>query len=135
MSIGSIIGSTVMAIILIFALATGMAYMTLFERKVIARIQVRPGPNRVGPGGFFQPLADVVKLILKEDIVPSQADRPVFALAPMISLVVAFAAFAVIPFGSIIKPFGWTIPLRLADVNVGILYIFAVTELGVYGII
>jgi NADH-quinone oxidoreductase subunit H len=131
----SIIGSVVGAIVMIFALATGMAYMTLIERKVVGRIQVRFGPNRVGPFGFFQPLADVIKLILKEDIVPAQADRPVFTLAPMISLVVAFAAFAVIPIGSQISIFGWNVPMRLADPNVGILYVFAVSELGVYGIV
>jgi NADH-quinone oxidoreductase subunit H len=131
----SIIGSVVGAIVMIFALATGMAYMTLIERKVVGRIQVRFGPNRVGPFGFFQPLADVIKLLLKEDIVPAQADRPVFTLAPMISLVVAFAAFAVIPIGSQISIFGWNVPMRLADPNVGILYVFAVSELGVYGIV
>ena len=135
MSLISIIGSVVGAIVMIFALATAMAYMTLIERKVVGRIQVRFGPNRVGPFGFFQPLADVIKLILKEDIVPAQADRPVFTLAPMISLVVAFAAFAVIPIGSQISIFGWNVPMRLADVNVGILYVFAVSELGVYGIV
>jgi NADH-quinone oxidoreductase subunit H len=131
----SIIGSVVGAIVMIFVLATGMAYMTLIERKVVARMQVRLGPNRVGPFGFFQPLADLIKLLLKEDIVPAQADRPVFTLAPMISLVVAFAAFAVIPIGSQISIFGWNVPMRLADPNVGILYVFAVSELGVYGIV
>jgi NADH-quinone oxidoreductase subunit H len=131
----SIIGSVVGAIVMIFALATGMAYMTLIERKVVGRIQVRFGPNRAGPFGFFQPLADVIKLILKEDIVPAQADRPVFTLAPMISLAVAFAAFAVIPIGSQISIFGWNVPMRLADPNIGILYVFAVSELGVYGIV
>jgi NADH-quinone oxidoreductase subunit H len=135
MSLISIIGSVVGAIVMIFVLATGMAYMTLIERKVVARIQVRLGPNRVGPVGFFQPLADVIKLILKEDIVPAQADRPVFTLAPMISLVVAFAAFAVIPVGSQISIFGWNVPMRLADPNIGILYVFAISELGVYGIV
>ena len=131
----SVIGSVVGAIVMIFALATAMAYMTLIERKVVGRIQVRFGPNRVGPFGFFQPLADLIKLLLKEDIVPAQADRPVFTLAPMISLVVAFAAFAVIPVGSQISIFGWNVPMRLADPNIGILYVFAVSELGVYGIV
>ena len=135
MDIGSIIGSTIMAAILIFVLVTTFAYMTLIERKVVARIQVRLGPNRAGPGGFWQPLADGIKLALKEDIVPAMADRPVFTLAPMISLVIALAAFAVIPFGNSISLFGQTVPLRLADVNVGILYIFAVTELGVFGVV
>jgi NADH-quinone oxidoreductase subunit H len=135
MDIGSVIGSIVMAAIVAFALVTGFAYMTLFERKVVARIQVRLGPNRVGPGGFFQPLADGIKLALKEDVVPAHADRPVFTLAPMISLVVALAAFAVIPFGSNINIFGMNVPLRVTDLNIGILYIFGITSLGVYGIV
>ncbi len=132
---GSLVGSIVMAGVIIFALLTGFAYMTLIERRVVGRIQVRLGPNRVGPGGMFQPLADAVKLLLKEDIVPLQADKPVFTLAPIISLTVALAAFAVIPFGNAINIFGLNIPLRLADVNVGILYIFGITGLGVYGIV
>jgi len=122
--------------IVIFALATAMAYMTVIERKVVGHIQLRYGPNRVGPGGWLQPLADLVKLLLKEDIVPSQADRAIFQLAPMISLVVAFMAFAVIPFGpSDIKIGDVAIPFHVADLNIGILYIFAATSLGVYGIV
>ncbi|GAC1460981.1 MAG: NADH-quinone oxidoreductase subunit NuoH [Ktedonobacterales bacterium] len=122
--------------IVIVALATAMAYSTLLERRVLARIQLRPGPNRVGPGGFLQPLADLVKLLLKEDIVPSQADSFIFKLAPMISLVVAFMAFAVIPFGpSDLKIGDVAIPFRVTDLNIGILYIFAMTSLGVYGIV
>ncbi len=132
---GSLIGSLIMAVVILGGLLTGFAYMTLIERRVLARMQVRSGPNRVGLNGSFQPLADGIKLLLKEDIVPTQADKPVFTLAPIISVVVALAAFAVIPFGSEFKIFDWTIPLRLADVNVGILYIFAVTGLGVYGIV
>ncbi len=131
----SLVGSVIMAAVVMFALLTGFAYMTLIERRVSARIQVRLGPNRVGFGGMFQPLADAVKLLLKEDIVPSQADKPVFTLAPIISITVALAAFAVIPFGNAINIFGVNIPLRLADVNVGILYIFGITSLGVYGIV
>jgi len=132
---GSLIGSLIMAVVILGGLLTGFAYMTLIERRVLARIQVRSGPNRVGLNGSFQPLADGIKLLLKEDIVPTQADKPVFTLAPIISVVVALAAFAVIPFGSEFNIFGWVIPLRLADVNVGILYIFAVSGLGVYGIV
>jgi len=132
---GSLIGSLIMSVVILGGLLTGFAYMTLIERRVLARMQVRSGPNRVGLNGSFQPLADGIKLLLKEDIVPTQADKPVFTLAPIISVVVALAAFAVIPFGSEFNIFGWVIPLRLADVNVGILYIFAVTGLGVYGIV
>ncbi len=122
--------------IVIFGLATAFAYMTLTERKIVARIQLRPGPNRVGPGGFLQPAADGIKLALKEDIIPSQADKPIFQLAPVISLVVAFMAFAVIPFGPPdIKIGDVSIPFHVTDLNIGILYIFAVTSLGVYGIV
>lgn len=134
-ALGSLVGSIVMAAIIAFALLTGFAYMTLTERRVVGRMQVRLGPNRVGFGGFFQPLADAVKLLFKEDIVPIQADKAVFALAPIISFAVAIAAFAVIPFGSEITIGPLVVPMRLADFNVGILYLFAMTGLGVYGIV
>src|SRR4051812_8322091 len=136
MSAGDVLVSIVTCAIVIFALATAMAYMTVIERKVVGHIQLRYGPNRVGPGGWLQPLADLVKLLLKEDIIPSQADKPIFQLAPMISLVVAFMAFAVIPFGpSDLKIGDVSIPFHIADLNIGILYIFAATSLGVYGIV
>ncbi len=131
----SLIGTGIMAVVITGALLTGFAYMTLIERRVLARMQVRWGPNRVGPLGFFQPLADGIKLVMKEDVVPAQADKPVFTLAPIVSVTVALAAFAVIPFGSAINIFGLNIPLRLADVNVGILYILGISSLGVYGIV
>src|SRR5713226_8616174 len=136
MTFGQFLVTLVTCAIVIFALATAMAYMTVIERKVVGHIQLRYGPNRVGPGGWLQPLADLIKLLLKEDIVPSQADKPIFQLAPMISLVVAFMAFAVIPFGpSDIKIGDVSIPFHIADLNIGILYIFALTSLGVYGIV
>ncbi len=136
MTLASFLVSLVTCAIVIFALATAMAYMTLIERKIVSYMQYRLGPNRVGPGGSLQPLADLVKLLLKEDIVPSQADRPIFQLAPMISLVVAFMAFAVIPFGPAnIKIGDVAIPFHVTDLNIGILYIFAMTSLGVYGIV
>lgn len=122
-------------IVFIFLITlTTVAYLVLVERRVSAFIQNRIGPNRVGPGGLFQPVADIVKLFLKEDIVPKAANKFVHSLAPLISLVVAMTTFAVIPFGNSIHLFGRDIKLMIADVNVGILYILALSSLGVYGI-
>ena len=111
-----------------------VAYTVLVERRVAAAIQNRMGPNRVGWNGLLQPLADVVKLVMKEDIVPKQANRFIHDLAPMISIAIALITFAVIPFGDTITLFGETIKLQIASVNIGILYILAMTSLGVYGI-
>ena len=105
---------------------TGVAYMTYAERKVIAAVQLRKGPNVVGPLGLLQPIADGLKLLFKETIVPVGANRVVFLLAPMLTFILSLIAWAVIPFDE-----GWV----LADINVGILYLFAISSLGVYGII
>lgn len=121
-------------IVLTGVLVTVM-YMVLLERKVQAWIQVRLGPWRVGPHGVLQPVADVLKLFIKEDLTPVRADAKVFTLAPIIVLVPALIAFAVIPFGDTVSIFGKPIPLRIADINVGLLYIVAVASIGVYGII
>ncbi len=104
----------------------GAAYMTLAERKVIAAIQLRKGPNVVGPFGLFQPIADGIKILFKETIIPTGANRAVFLMAPMLTFILSLVAWAVIPFDD-----GWV----LADINVGILYLFAISSLGVYGII
>ncbi len=104
------------------------------ERRVSAFIQNRLGPNRVGPWGLFQALVDVVKLLLKEDIVPKNAYKPVHDLAPIISIAVALSTFAVVPFGNTIELFGNQVKLMIADVNVGILYLLSITSLGVYGV-
>ena len=98
-------------------------------------MQGRIGPNRVGPKGILQPIADGIKFLMKEDIIPASVDKPIFILAPAILLVPAMMTFAVIPFGSNITLFGREIPLQIADVNVGILYILALTSIGVYGIV
>jgi NADH-quinone oxidoreductase subunit H len=114
------------------------AYMTWIERKVIADIQVRVGPSRVGPYGLLQPIADGIKLFFKEDLIPSHVDRALFLLAPALSVIPAMIAFAVIPFGGTTTLFGLLstpISLYLADIDVGVLYIFGVTSLGVYGIV
>jgi NADH-quinone oxidoreductase subunit H len=113
-------------IVLLIAVTLSVAYLTLAERKVIGFIQVRRGPNRVGPRGLFQPFADVLKLIQKEMISPTSANKYLFMIAPVISIVTALAAWAVIPLDE-----GWAI----ANINVGLLYILAVTSLGVYGVI
>ena len=110
-------------------------YLVLLERKIQAWVQVRFGPMRVGPHGILQPVADVLKLFVKEDITPVKADKWIYTAAPIIVLVPALIAFAVIPFGSSVSLFGRKISLAIADVNVGLLYIVAVASLGVYGII
>ena len=122
-------------VVLLNAVLVAVTYMVLLERKVIAWVQVRLGPMRVGPHGVLQPIADAIKLLLKEDITPARADRLVFTLAPIISMVPALIAFAVIPFDSEITVFGYTVLPYIADINVGLLYIVAATSISVYGII
>ena len=121
--------------VLLAVVLLAVAYMVLLERKVQAWVQVRLGPMRVGPHGSLQPIADGIKLLLKEDITPARADKWVFTLAPIVSMVPALIAFAVIPFGREATLFGYTVPLFVADVNVGLLYIVSITSIGVYGII
>lgn len=120
--------------VLVLVLLTGFAYLTLAERKLVADFQARIGPNRAGPYGLLQPVADAVKLFFKEDFVPTYADRVLFVLAPVITLVPAVLVFAVIPFGPEVTLFGQRTRLQLTDVNVGVLYIVAVTSISVYGV-
>ena len=121
-------------IIMFGILVLGAAMAVLAERRFSAFIQERYGPNRVGPGGFIQPFADVVKLVMKEDIVPRQAHRFIHDLAPIISITIALSTFAIIPFGNSIDLFGRHIKLIIADVDIGILYLLALTSIGVYGV-
>jgi NADH-quinone oxidoreductase subunit H len=121
-------------IIMFGVLVLGAAMAVLAERRVSAFIQDRVGPNRVGPGGILQPFADVAKLVMKEDIVPRQANRFIHDLAPIISISIALSTFAIIPFGNTIELFGRHIKLMIADVDIGILYLLALTSIGVYGI-
>ncbi|CAM3308206.1 NADH-quinone oxidoreductase subunit NuoH [Mycobacterium frederiksbergense] len=107
----------------------------LVERKVLARMQMRLGPNRVGPRGLLQSLVDGIKLALKEGLIPARADKPTYLLAPIISVVPAVMAFAVIPMGPEVSIFGHTTPLQLTDMPVAVLYVLAVTSVGVYGIV
>jgi len=113
-------------LIIVIPIALGVAYSTFFERKVIGFCQMRPGPNRVGPFGLLQPIADGVKLLLKEIIVPTASNSYLFLLSPILALAPALVAWAVIPFAK-----GWV----LANINAGLLFLFAMTSLGVYGIL
>jgi NADH-quinone oxidoreductase subunit H len=117
------------------ALLTAIAYSTYFERKVVAHIQNRIGPNVTGPFGLLQPIADAVKMIMKEEIRPALASRFYYLAAPVLSFVTASMAIAVIPIGNWITVGGQRIQLIISDLNIGILYILAVTSLGVYGIV
>jgi NADH-quinone oxidoreductase subunit H len=128
----------------IFVLLT-VAYATYAERKIIGHMQVRIGPNRTGPIGLLQPIADGIKLFFKEEIIPAEASKFAFVIAPLIALVPAFISFAVIPFGDSIEIAGYKIPLQIAayadksgtvfDLNIGVLYILGMASLGVYGIV
>lgn len=112
-----------------------IAYLIWVERKVMAHMQVRLGPMRVGWHGLLQPIADGLKLIFKEDIIPTQASKVLFVLAPVIATVPALMTFAVIPFGDTISIMGYSIDMVITDVNIGILYILAITSVGVYGVL
>lgn len=123
-------------LVVILGLLTGFAYMTWLERKLVARFQVRLGPTRVGPAGLLQPLADGLKLAMKEDITPTFADKAVFVIAPMVSLIAALVAFSIIPFGPTVTIGSRTIPLNIAaDISVGFLFLLGVTSLGIYGVV
>ena len=122
-------------VIVLNATLVAVTYMVLLERKVIAWAQSRLGPMRVGPYGILQPVADAIKLMLKEDITPVRADRWVFTAAPIISMVPALIVYAVIPFGPVVNLFGRQVSLYITDINVGLLYIVSVASVGVYGII
>jgi len=120
---------------LIFAVVlTLAAYLVLAERKILARMQLRYGPNRVGPFGLMQPLADVIKLLTKEDFIPDHADKPIFFIAPGLAAVTALLAFAVVPFGPPLQLFGREIPMVVCDLNVGVLYFLGLSSLAVYGV-
>jgi NADH-quinone oxidoreductase subunit H len=124
------------SLILILILLTGFAYLTYYERKALARLQSRYGPNRAGPFGLLQPVADGVKLIFKEELIPAQADKLLFILAPIITVIPALIILAVVPIGGTITLFGREISLSIAsNVSVGILFITAVTSISVYGIV
>lgn len=132
---GLIVEWIIKSILLIAVLLIGFAYLTLYERKALARIQVRVGPNRAGPWGLLQPIADAIKLIFKEELTPALADKFTFILAPILTVVPALVILAVVPFGDTWVVFGREIKLYLADLNVAVLYIVSVASIAVYGIV
>jgi len=123
------------ALVVTLALLTGFAYLTWYERRALARIQARIGPNRAGPFGLLQPIADAVKLIFKEELTPGKADKFVFFWAPVITLVPSIIIAAVIPWGTAFNFFGRTVNLYVADLNVGVLYLMSIASIAVYGIV
>ncbi len=123
------------AIFLLLFGTAGFAYLTLYERRALARIQTRIGPNRAGPFGILQPVADGIKLIFKEELIPDRADKLMFVLAPIITVFPALIIWAVIPWGSSVNLFGRQVSLYLADVNIGVLYLTAVASIAIYGIV
>ncbi len=135
MNVTGFLQALVGAVIVMLVAVTAAAYMTLIERRLLARFQVRLGPNRVGPSGLFQPLADAIKLVFKGEFTPMGADRFVYRLAPIISLVLAVSGFALIPIGTYFVVGGHQVPLVLANVSVGLLILLAFSSLGVYGIV
>ena len=121
--------------ILCLVLLTGFAYLTWYERRALARIQVRVGPNRAGPQGLLQPIADAVKLIFKEELTPGRVYKVVFVLAPVLTVVPSLILAAVIPLGSSFTLFGREILLHISNINVGVLYIMSIASIAVYGIV
>src|SRR6516225_8561925 len=141
----SFIALTVVKALIVFAvLMTTLAYLQWVERKVIAHIQVRPGPYNVGPHGLLQPLADVIKLVTKEDLIPPYVNKPFYLLAPFLAITMALLAISVIPFGPVlhigpidIGPIhipAFETAMQLTDLNIGVLFILAASSMGVYGI-
>ena len=133
--LNAILVDAVRSAIILGGVLTAFADVTLLERRLLARFQLRVGPNRVGPLGLLQPLADGIKLIFKESFIPARADRFVYVVAPIISVVAALFVYAVIPIGPPVRVFGREVTLYVADVNVGILLVLAASSVGVYGII
>lgn len=121
-------------LVVLVILLTAVAYATLLERKFMSWIQLRIGPNRVGPWGMLQPVADGLKMVFKEDIIPSEANKLLYVAAPALSLIPALMTCIVIPYGSQVTLFGRTIDLHVTRMDIGLLYVFALTSLGVYGI-
>jgi NADH-quinone oxidoreductase subunit H len=126
---------TIKSLILIFTLLIGFGYLTWYERRFLARIQVRIGPNRAGPQGLLQWVADAIKLIFKEELTPANVYKLVFFFAPVVTMVPSIVIAAVIPWGTSFQLGGRTIPLYLADINVGVIYLMSIASIAVYGIV
>ena len=135
MDLATLIEALVKVHIVLGFVLLGVPLIVWMERKVLGHMQDRIGPQRVGPYGLLQTIADGIKLFMKEDILPTQADKVVYFLAPGIAVVTALAAMTVIPFGDTVTLFGRTIPLRITDVNIAILFLLGATSMGVYGIV
>ena len=120
--------------VVFFVILTLAAYLVFAERRILAWIQDRKGPNRVGPWGLLQPLADLIKMLTKEDVRPAAADKWLFYLAPAMAAIPAIMIFAVIPFGAPVKILGREVPLQVADLNVGVLFFMALSSIAVYGV-
>ncbi len=133
-SLEFLIATVIKLALIAFVLLTAVAYIVWVERKVIAHVQVRMGPSRVGPHGLLQPLADLIKLIAKEGVIPANVNKPFYLAAPVLAVFTALISISVIPFGTSVTVLGHKTMMELADVNVGILVILAVSSLGVYGI-
>ncbi len=127
--------SSIKVIVVVLAVLTGCAYSTWLERKLVGHFQHRIGPNVAGPFGLLQPIADAIKLVFKEDIVPNNVERITYALAPIVVFIPALLSFAVVPFGDKVTMFGYQIDMVISDLDIGVLFVFAVTSLGVYGIV
>jgi NADH-quinone oxidoreductase subunit H len=134
MDSGMVLEWTLKAVAILLFCTAGFAYTTLYERKVLARMQVRWGPNRAGPRASLQPVADGIKLIFKEELTPAKADKLIFIVAPIITVIPALIITGVVPWGDKMVLFGRTINLYLADINVAVLYILSITSISVYGI-
>jgi len=135
MNYGLILEWLIKGAVLALLLLGGFAYLTLYERRALARIQARIGPNRAGPEGILQPIADAIKLIFKEELIPAEADKLIFILAPVITVVPAVVIAAVVPWGPALNIFGYHLTLYIADINIGVLYMMSVASIAVYGIV
>ena len=135
MDLAFLIESLVKVLIVLGFVLLGVPLIVWMERKVLGHMQDRIGPDRVGPFGLLQTIADGMKLFMKEDLVPAQADKVVFIIAPALTVVTALVALSVIPWGDQVTIFGHTVPLHIADVNVALLFVLATTSMGVYGIV
>ena len=130
-----IIITVVKVAVVIVALLMMIAYLTWLERKLLGHFHMRLGPMRVGPHGLLQPIADGIKILMKEDLIPANVNKVIFTLAPLLTFIPALVIVAVVPFGNTVKLFGQTIPLLISDFNMGVLYVFAVSSVGVYGLV
>jgi NADH-quinone oxidoreductase subunit H len=127
--------TAIKSLVVLTVLLMGCAWSTYLERKLIAMFQTRIGPSVAGPYGLLQPIADMIKLLFKEDLTPSKAHRTLYFLAPMLAFIPALISISVVPFGDTINLFGYEIKMVVADFNLGLLLVFAITSLGIYGII